>query len=89
MHRLLPLAAHVRSAARGFFLFLLSTSCFLLPAVPAVPAHRYGRLLEAGYTRMRMRVQPEVGHEGSTAEEADLLCEALEAWGLLKPPKKK
>ena len=49
----------------------------------------YSRLLEAGYTRLRMRVQPEVGHEGSTAEEADLLCEALEAWGLLKPPKKR
>lgn len=52
------------------------------------PPVRYARLLESGYQRLRMRVQPELGHEGSTAEEADLLTEALEVWGLLTLPSK-
>ena len=44
----------------------------------------YSRLLDAGFQHVRMHVQPHVGHEGSTDEEADLVCEALESWGLLE-----
>lgn len=43
----------------------------------------YARLLEAGY-QVRMHVQPGTGHEGCSDPELDLLCEALESWGLIK-----
>lgn len=42
----------------------------------------YARLVEAGY-QLRMHIAPNVGHEGSTDTEVDLLCEALESWGLI------
>jgi len=46
----------------------------------------YSRLLEAGY-QLRMHIQPGVSHEGSTDVEIDLLCEALESWGLIREGK--
>ena len=42
----------------------------------------YARLLDAGY-QLRMHVQPDVGHQGCTDEEVDLLVEALGCWGLV------
>ena len=52
----------------------------------ALSLRTYSRLMDAGFKHVRMHVQPHVGHWGSTDEEADLVCEALESWGLLSPP---
>ena len=52
---------------------------------PSLALRSYAALLDAGYSRMRMHIQPGLGHEGSSAAESQLLASALSAWGLLEP----
>ena len=53
---------------------------------PSLSLRTYSRLLDGGFRHVRMHLEPHATHEGSTAAEVALLCEALETWGLLRPP---
>ena len=46
----------------------------------------YARLLDAGYTHLRLHVEPALGHCVPSKAEGDVLCAALQSWKLVQGP---